>query len=421
MSAFACEPGRGSEQEVGWKWALEMSRWFDVTVITQTRNQPGIEKALARDCSESHQLRFVYFQYPGFIYRLKSRFDHLTWPYYFFWQISISRLCRQLHDKTPFDLAHHVTFVSFRVPVWLRTLNIPVVFGPVGGAELAPLELLKRGFGPIAWCNEVIRNTSTVICELIIRLLPPIKRGNGLCLAATPAMKKIFTESGLPSEVLPAIGIELPTCKPRKLSVPFGFVKFLFVGRLHPIKGVHLLLDAFALAKIPNATLTIIGAGTEKDKLRNQAKELGIDDKIHWMGALPHADLPRYYGQHHVLVAPSLYESGGLTVLEGMAEGLAIIATDVGGHSSTVTDESGIKIKPDGTADEVIGRLSTAMKLYASNTALIQQHGHAARERVASTYCWKTKALKMKAIYHKLHKRYSDQIGKSRLTKKCDE
>jgi hypothetical protein len=46
LSAFACEPGRGSEQEVGWRWALELSREFEVTLVTQERNRPGIECAL---------------------------------------------------------------------------------------------------------------------------------------------------------------------------------------------------------------------------------------------------------------------------------------------------------------------------------------------------------------------------------------
>ena len=46
ISAYACEPGKGSEPEVGWQWALQMARFHDVTVLTRTNNREAIEKEL---------------------------------------------------------------------------------------------------------------------------------------------------------------------------------------------------------------------------------------------------------------------------------------------------------------------------------------------------------------------------------------
>jgi glycosyltransferase involved in cell wall biosynthesis len=402
MSAFACEPGRGSEQEVGWRWALEMARWYDVTVLTQTRNRPGIERELARGLPDDRTLWFEYFQLPEPIYRLKSRFDPLTWPYYVGWQWALRRVAARLHAREPFVLAHHVTFVSFRAPVWLKGLGIPVVFGPVGGAEKAPSNLLKQGFGALIWGKEKLRNAATDLGARVLRLLPPLAPNGGICLAATPGMAAIFTRAGLPNEVFPAIGMDVEASVDEQAGEPTKVIRFLWVGRFHPLKGVHLLLKAFARAALPNATLTLIGSGPDESRLKALAADLGLADRLVWTGKLPRAELPAHYRQHQVFIAPSLYESGGLTVLEAMSEGLPAIVLDVGGHSVSVTEECGTKVPPTGSVDDVIGNLCGALQRYAAEPGLIPRQGNAAKERVAREYAWLPKARRMRSIYERL-------------------
>ncbi len=399
MSAFACEPGRGSEQEVGWRWAVEMARWYDVTVLTQTRNRPGIERELEQGLPDGGTLEFAYCELARPIYLLKKRYDFLTWPYYACWQWAAQRMAAELHARRPFELAHHVTFVSFRVPVWLKRLGIPVVFGPVGGAERAPANLLARGFGPLIRAKELLRNVATGGCARLLRVLPPIRTGQGICLAATPGMAAIFKRCGFAAEVFPAIGIDVPLEAPAKRSTPHDGIRFLFVGRLHPLKGVHLLLEAFARAAIPGATLTVIGGGGEELRLKRLAARLGIAARVRWEGQLPRRELAGHYARHDVFVAPSLYESGGLTVLEAMLAGLPAIVLDVGGHSVSVTPECGCKIPPTGTVDEVIERISQAMAAYATTPELIAAHGEEARRRVTAEYAWAGKAGRMRRIY----------------------
>ena len=400
MSAFACEPNRGSEQEVGWRWAVEMARWFDVTVITQARNRKGIELELQRNgLPPDRSLGFVYFQLPGPLQRLKSRFDPLTWPYYALWQCRMIGVARSLHRAEPFALAHHVTFVSFRVPVWLKRLGVPVVFGPVGGAEKAPWSLLMHGFGPLSLLKEALRNASRSVCAFNTRVLKPVSSGRGLCLAATPAMAEIFQRAGLPARILPAIGMDVTRDETPPSAPPEAGLRLLYVGRLHPLKGVGLLLEAFAGANLPRCTLTLVGAGPEEKRLRRLAERLGIAERIEWRGRIPRNDLPRCYREHHLLVAPSLYESGGLAALEAMSEGLPVIALDVGGHSLSVADDCGIRISASGTTRDVIGALASAMRRYADSPGLLQQHGEAARRRVREEYSWDHKANCMRSIY----------------------
>ncbi len=306
----------------------------------------------------------------------------------------------RLHGSRPFALAHHVTFVSFRVPVWLKRLGVPVVFGPVGGADTAPFHLLGRGFGPRVWCKEVLRNALTGAGAVVMRLLPPLMQGRGVCLAATPAMGRIFEWSGFPHEVFPAVGMDPGQAREPRAhrSAP----RFLFVGRFHPLKGTHLLVEAFARARIEGSRLTLIGSGQDECKLRKLATRLGIDAQLTWTGKLPRTELAARYREHDVLVAPSLYESGGLAVLEAMAEGLPAIVLDVGGHSVSVAEGCGVKISPDGSVDEVIERLAEAMRGYAQSPSKIADDGRRARDRIANAYEWTHKARRMKAIYERL-------------------
>jgi glycosyltransferase involved in cell wall biosynthesis len=398
MSAFACEPGRGSEQEVGWRWALEMSQWFDVTVLTQTRNRPGIERELKKGLPADRSLHFEYFQLAEPIYRMKSRFDPLTWPYYAIWQWVMLRAAGRLHKESPFDLAHHVTFVSFRIPIWLKKLDIPVVFGPVGGADKAPFNLLGRGFGFGIKCKEILRNAMTDIGAGVLRVFPPLTQRQGYCLAATPSMAEIFERLKFPNEVFPAIGIDLAPPQ-EAVSAASGRIRFLFVGRFHPLKGTHLLLEAYARAGITGAQLTLIGGGADESRLLQLAKQLGIAEQLTWTGKLPREELAKFYQNHDVLVAPSLYESGGLVALEAMAQSMPAIVLDVGGHSVSVIDDCGVKVSPEGKVDQVIDRLADAMCAYADTPEKIAADGRRAYVRVANEYDWSHKAQRIKNIY----------------------
>ncbi len=402
VSAFACEPGRGSEQEVGWKWAVELAgsgALERVTVLTQTRNRPGIERWMERPEYRSLPLDFEYVQLPGVLYRMKSRFDFLTMPYYAAWQWLAMKRAKAMLREGGFDLVHHLTFATFRVPVWMKRLGLPVVMGPVGGAEQAPWALLGHRARPGVYLREAFRNVMTGLGVLTLRLFPPLEGGRGICLAATPRMRAIFGGLGLPVKLYPTVGVDLGPEEPGKSLPVRGARRFLFVGRLHFLKGLQLLLDAFARAGAEGWSLTLVGSGAEDAVLRRQARELGIEGRVEFRGHVPREELGAIYREHDVLCAPSLYESGGFSVLEGMEHGLPAIVLDVGGHAVSVTDECGIKVSADGTAAAAIEGVAAAIRRYAEDGDLLAAHSRAARERVEREYSWQVKVPRMLGIY----------------------
>lgn len=133
--------------------------------------------------------------------------------------------------------------------------------------------------------------------------------------------------------------------------------RFLFVGRLIPLKRPFLLLEAFerALAELPSATLTIVGEGLLREEIAQIAGRLG--DRVRMLGWAEGPELSERYREADVLVIPSVREVWGLVVNEALAHGLYVIATDqVGSAYDLLDDASGAMVPADDVA-----ALATAM------------------------------------------------------------
>ena len=137
-------------------------------------------------------------------------------------------------------------------------------------------------------------------------------------------------------------GLFAPEGVPRERSV-------LFLGRLVPVKGVDTLIDA--MKRVPSATLTVAGSGPLKDDLRKRASMIG--DRVAFAGTLQGSAKRTALSLARVLAVPSVVLPGGRTeglpvvVLEGMAAGCVVVASDVGGIGEVLQDGwSGFLVKP---------------------------------------------------------------------------
>ncbi len=164
-----------------------------------------------------------------------------------------------------------------------------------------------------------------------------------------------------------APGIDLATFLPmpkgearRKIGYP-GQRLLLFVGRLERLKGVETILRALALAgdrRHRDVRLLVLGEDSsnaersEKDRLRGIAVELGIADRVEFLGSVAHHELPYFYAAAEACLMPSYSESFGLVGLEAQACGCAVIACNVAGLASVVRDGvTGYLVNGHGPAD----------------------------------------------------------------------
>lgn len=137
--------------------------------------------------------------------------------------------------------------------------------------------------------------------------------------------------------------------------------KVLFVGRLEPRKGLAQLLSAFPLVRkaVPDAVLLVAGTGPLERRCRRLARELGIDRAVEFLGCVSDERLPSLYAACDVYCSPALGgESFGIVLLEAMATGKAVVASNISGYRLVVDDgRNGLLFSPGdpaGLADAII-------------------------------------------------------------------
>jgi len=165
----------------------------------------------------------------------------------------------------------------------------------------------------------------------------------------------------------------------------------VFLGRLQPGKGLHVLLAALGRLRTQkiNPTLTVIGTGPEHDALRSRADALGVGSQVHFAGIVRGEDLARMLNRHRLLVVPSIWEEPfGVVALEGLACGLVPIVSDAGGLPDAVGDCGQVVRRDDPTAlAEAVATLladhPARMKLMERAPAHLRRHTPRA---VASAY-----------------------------------
>mgnify|MGYP001404825185 CR=1 FL=1 len=173
----------------------------------------------------------------------------------------------------------------------------------------------------------------------------------------------------------------------------------LYVGRLEPLKGVDLLINAVPLlGDLGDTRLMVVGGQPGKDKelrrLKVLTSRLGIQKRVTFTGAVKQAELPNYYNAADVFVLPSYYESFGLVALEAMACGTPVVVSRVGGLKTFVRDgETGYLI-PWRTPEPFAQRMDVLL----ANPALRKTMGKAARAK-AQEMSWSVVADRMSDYY----------------------
>lgn len=178
-------------------------------------------------------------------------------------------------------------------------------------------------------------------------------------------------------------------------------VKILFVGRLVYYKGIDVLIEA--MSRVDGAELFIIGGGELDEKLKARVTELGISDKVHFMGRLPQRELFAAFSDCDIFVLPSVKrsEAFGLVQLEAMVYGKPVINTSLPTAVPEVSlhGETGLTVEP-GNVDE----LATAMTTLVNDRELRMKFGSQAKKRCEEEYSLKKMQETLYASYLELTK-----------------
>jgi glycosyltransferase involved in cell wall biosynthesis len=163
-----------------------------------------------------------------------------------------------------------------------------------------------------------------------------------------------------------------------------GPLRALFSGRLVRQKRVPYLLEA--VRDIP-VDVDLVGAGPDEEALREQAIAVGVQDRVRFLGWASREDMPQRYRDAGVFVFPSVEEGMPNVVLEAMASGLPIIATDIYGHRGLVRDGDNGFLVPVEDSKAIAG----ALQRLAFDPKLREQMGERSRKR-AEAFGWRRTA-----------------------------
>jgi glycosyltransferase involved in cell wall biosynthesis len=349
LSAFACDPNQGSEEGVGWAWAYHLAKaGHEVCVLTRDHHRPVIEDKLRElELLKLHfeyvGVRFVPFWIPG----------PGVYPYYICWQWNAYSRAKRLHQEHRFDVIHHVSYSVFRNASYLYLLDAPFIFGPVGGGERSP-RALRVSMSREGKRFEALRD--------LVNLLPyfdPFWRSM-LRHCARIVVKTEETRACLPqkSKRRTVVTLENMLLEEPYLAGEIGRVlplKLLYAGRLLPLKGVHLALQAVALLhdQVP-VKLTIVGKGPEEFRLKEEVRRLRLEQSVHFFPWMPKSEVLALHATHDALLFPSLHDSGGTVVMEAIAHGRPVICLDLGGPAVTVDEHCARIVSTRGKSEEQV-------------------------------------------------------------------
>jgi glycosyltransferase involved in cell wall biosynthesis len=206
-----------------------------------------------------------------------------------------------------------------------------------------------------------------------------------------PLAKISVVRNGIQLEQFAPLGKELR----EKLGVKSEGPVIGAIGRLHREKGIDVLIRAFSrlASEMPGLSLLIIGDGPEKNSLEEMAKNSGIMDRIIFTGFLPEAE--KYLPLFDLFILPSRIEAMPIALMQAMAAGKAIVATNVGAVSELVKDnESAMLVPPE---DESL--MSRAIAKLLRDPELSRKLGAAAKAKASSEFSLEKMIESYKKIY----------------------
>lgn len=224
-----------------------------------------------------------------------------------------------------------------------------------------------------------------------------VRRADRVLATSRHSAERLAVDYGLAPELLRVVPEPIDLARWRKAledapGVPAVTPVILCVAHLYPRKDVATLLDA--MARLPGATLRVVGTGPELSRLEKQAKGLQLADRVQFLGHVSFERLAAEYKRADVFCLPSRQEGFGIVFLEAMAAGLPIVAARAAAVPELVADgECGLLVEPGSAA-----ALATVLERLLADSAERRRLGEAGRRRVERYDALKVAAQFLAAI-----------------------
>ncbi|GHU62524.1 hypothetical protein FACS1894160_0120 [Bacteroidia bacterium] len=408
ISAFACAPDRGSEIGVGWHWVLEMSKYFEVWVLTRSSNKNFIDPWIMKN-PEYEGIHFLYYDLPFYHNHYWKKGLRGVRTYYNIWQWRINAIVKQTMQENDIQIFHHITYGNILWKVCSYGQKQFFIWGPVGGAETIPAEYSQY--------YKIKSRLFEWIRRLVVNNLPLNKGFKQRCQDADLILCKTeATLNNVPKQhkgkaiLFTDVAVEIKdntvfSITDRKES---DIIRYLAVGRLDGWRGFDLLIEAFAesVKKNPQIVLEILGNGIERERLQKLIDVLNMNSYITLKGNVHRNEYYEKLAACDVLINPCLREGAVTVAFDSLSFGKPLICIDTGGYTRYFDKEHAIIISRK-SRKEVINALQDAI-FELTNEDLRNKCGSKALE-IARRNTWKNKG---EEIYQTIIERYVENSPK---------
>ncbi|AQR71078.1 hypothetical protein BZG29_24225 [Janthinobacterium sp. LM6] len=405
IAAYAISPYSGSEFGVGWNFVSKLSAFYDITVLYGTSGVcMGNHEAMLqyRQSNPDDGVNYVYVE-PNRLVRLFDWMNRSITPLFFsfsymLWQRQVLATARKMQANENYSLVHQLNTIGFRHPGFLWKLDLPFVWGPVGGSSN-----LNDIFFPILGKGNFLRHklrnwTNSYFLQYSAR----VKN-------AAMAAKAIFSATSADRDNLQhflhvdcQIIRENSLLNLRETIKPTGAeVQFVWAGRIDELKALNLVLSALEhLSGRQDWRLHVIGDGPCKAVLQAQSTALKLDGRIMWHGQVPREQVLDIMREADVHVMPSMMDSNPTVLLEAFEMGLPSIALDQFGARDLITAETGFKVTLN-TVEGIIEQMADHMAFCLNNHAALDHMKTNVLQRQAELH-WDVTIRQVRDIYEKV-------------------
>lgn len=408
--AYMLSPYKGSEYSVAWNYVSYMSKRNDLVVLYGNADEPMGNCKDTEEYILKHPMPNVRFVpvYPDRWANL------LNWPnrqglfvytfYYAYqvWQKLAYRKAKELVAKEHFDLVHYVGMIGYREPGYLWKLGLPYVWGPVGGVNNTPRQLMER----MPWMSKVKHTFRSVANTIQFHTKRRLKKA----LAATDVLMTATSENQtrfkavhhkdsicLPENAITA-SISLDESK---FDHPDKF-RFMVVGTLDARKSVGTFLEALTQVRHKDRLqVDIVGGGPLRDSLEQYAVAQGLAEMITWHGQLPREKAVALFRDAHLHVITSVSEGNPTTIWEAMSYGVPTLSFDHCGMHDTLRDGAGVLVPIAPTYEECVRGVAEHIDALLEQPEQFRQLAEATLKR-AQEYTWDKREQFLNELYDKL-------------------
>lgn len=394
ISAYACEPEKGSEPGIGWNVVNELAKYHEVHVLTRSNNQTSIENALAE--KKDNLPIFHYYDLPKYLsfWKKKRRGYHL---YYYLWQYGAFFKYRKFVNTYGFDIVQHLTFANYAMPSLFMFTKPVTVWGPIGVIPVPkavkkalPLRIrIKENLRAMAiWLLshlDLARYFTPVAANWIIEYA----ENSQSCFPKSLQHKVLkHSQTGINTSEL--------EYQVERQRLDDGKIRLLICSEFIHWKGVTFSAEIFSrlAQKHANIELHIYGSGPEKPNMKNIFHKYNVDNRVVWHGFVKKQEMIQALFNSDILLYPSYHHGLATVILQAMYAKLPIV-TIFGDPIAIALSKGGGLVATGNSFKEIMDDFEEKTDSLIISNELRKQIGNSGAKLIANHYEWQILVQKL--------------------------